>query len=192
MGVMTQMRDRAAVILFILLVLFVLSMTVGGLVGGANILDIITGKHPDAIGIVNGKEIKVRTFNEAYTNQLENYRNRTGNEPTESQLDFIRNQVWDSLVRDILIQQVLRQEHIKASDAEIVYRIFNDPPDILRSNPAFQNDQKQFDMAKYQAALNDPSLARQWRPVEDLLRATLPYEELQDRIVSSVRVTDDE
>jgi len=45
MAVMSQMRDRSAVILVVLLVLFVLSMAIGGLVGGADIIDIITGRH---------------------------------------------------------------------------------------------------------------------------------------------------
>lgn len=192
MGVMTQMRDRAAIILFVLLVLFVLSMTIGGLVGGANIIDIITGKHPNALGVVDGTEIAYKQFNEAFARELEAFRNRTDSEPNENQLNFLRDQVWESIVRDILIQKTLNKKGIKAHDEEIIYRIFNAPPEILRNNPNFQNEQKQFDMARYQAALSDPRNAGQWKPVEDYLRLTLPYQDLQQRILSTVRVTDDE
>jgi peptidyl-prolyl cis-trans isomerase D len=38
MAMMTMLRNRMHVVLWALLVLFLLSMTVGGLVGGANII----------------------------------------------------------------------------------------------------------------------------------------------------------
>ena len=39
MGLMTTLRTRMTVVLWALLILFLLSMAVGGLVGGANIID---------------------------------------------------------------------------------------------------------------------------------------------------------
>ncbi|MFQ5768951.1 MAG: peptidylprolyl isomerase, partial [bacterium] len=118
--------------------------------------------------------------------------NRTGMEPPESQLDFIRNQVWEALVQEVLIQEALQEKGITASNEEIIYRIYNDPPDFLKSQESFQNEQKQFDMALYQAALNNPSYAGQWKPVENLLRYTLPREKLQQRLKASVHITEDE
>jgi len=192
MAVMTQMRERATIILFILLVLFVLSMTVGGLVGGADIVDIITGKNPDAVGVVNGVEISAKAYDQTYRQQLEQYRQQTGGEVSQSQENFLRNQVWESLVRDILVQQAVEKKGIEVSDQEIIYRLFNAPPEILKSNPAFQNEQGQFDMARYKAAINDPSTAGQWRPVEDYLRQSLPFQRFTERIQASVRVTESE
>ena len=43
MALMTSMRERMHIVLWILLALFLLSMTVGGLVGGANIIDQLFG-----------------------------------------------------------------------------------------------------------------------------------------------------
>lgn len=192
MAVMTQMRDRSAIILFALLILFLLSMTLGGLVGGADIIDIITGNSPNVIGVVDGVEITAQQFDQAFSNELQAYRERTGAEPTESEKDFIRNQIWESLVQNVLVQKALREKGLEATDKEIVWRIYNAPPEILKSNPSFQNDQKQFDMAKYQAVLNDRSYADQWQPIEEYLRQTLPYEKLQQRLQASVRITKDE
>jgi len=42
MAVMKRMRDNTHIILWALLILFILSMTIGGLVGGANILDLFS------------------------------------------------------------------------------------------------------------------------------------------------------
>ena len=40
---MTQIRERSHVVLWLFLVVFVLSMVAGGLLGGANIVDLIFG-----------------------------------------------------------------------------------------------------------------------------------------------------
>jgi len=192
MAVMSQMRDRSAVILFALLILFVLSMAVGGLVGGANIIDIITGKNPNTVGVINGTEITYTQFNQAYINEIDAYRQRTGTEPAESQVSFVRNQVWEGFVQDVLVQEAILEKGLAATNDEIVWRIYNAPPDILKSNPSFQNDQKQFDMAKYQSYLNDAGTADQWRPIEEYLRQTLPYEKFQQQLQAGVRITEDE
>ena len=56
MALMTQLRERMQIVLWALLILFVLSMSIGGLVGGANIIDQLLGRvNPsEAIGSING------------------------------------------------------------------------------------------------------------------------------------------
>ncbi|RMD94677.1 MAG: hypothetical protein D6813_01775 [Calditrichaeota bacterium] len=186
MPVMQNMREYTKIILIILVLAFIGTIVFDW---GMNILGL---KQPRGIiGEVNGVEITDKQFYEAYANRLDQYRNQTKTEPTESQLEYLRNQVWEDLVQDILIRQELEKRGIRAYDAEIVYRIFNMPPDILKKTPGFQNDKKQFDMAKYQAALNNPANAQLWKQVEDYLRITIPREDLQQRLQSTVHVTDD-
>jgi len=52
MAMLTTIRNRSHVFLWALLILFLLSMSVGGLVGGANIIDQLLGRvNPaEAIG----------------------------------------------------------------------------------------------------------------------------------------------
>ena len=59
MALMTVMREKMHIFLWALLVMFLLSMTVGGLVGGANIIDQLIGKvdPSKAIAQVNGENI---------------------------------------------------------------------------------------------------------------------------------------
>ena len=54
MALMTSMRERMHVVLWALLVLFLLSMTVGGLVGGANIIDQLIYFAMVIIGLIGG------------------------------------------------------------------------------------------------------------------------------------------
>ena len=49
MALMTSMRNRMHVVLWFLLIMFLLSMTIGGLVGGANIITTIQGEGETAL-----------------------------------------------------------------------------------------------------------------------------------------------
>ena len=59
MGLMTSMRNRMHVVLWGLLAMFLLSMTIGGLVGGANIIDQLLGRvNPNTtIARINDQDI---------------------------------------------------------------------------------------------------------------------------------------
>ena len=97
MAVMEKMRDYTKFFLIFLVLAFV----------GTIVLDWgmdVTGlkSQNTTIAEVNGKSISVQSFEQVYTQELENMRRRTGNEPSESQLDFLRNQVCDNLARENL------------------------------------------------------------------------------------------
>ena len=73
MAVMTSMRTKMHIVLWTVLILFVLSMTIGGLVGGADIIDQLLGKtNPgEAIGVINGEKIPPEFVNQLVSQQLE-------------------------------------------------------------------------------------------------------------------------
>ena len=77
MALMTQLRERMQIVLWALLILFVLSMSIGGLVGGANIIDQLLGRvsPSEAIGSINGDKITPDQFNQAVNMRLEALRN---------------------------------------------------------------------------------------------------------------------
>jgi peptidyl-prolyl cis-trans isomerase D len=190
MAIMNKMREHMAVILFIVLLLFLASMTIGGLVGGANIVDIIFGRNPNAVAEVNGKNIPFDRFYRAYQQEIINYREQTGREPEGFQLETLEDQVFEGMVQNVILTEVLRKKGIKVYDDEVVFEIFNNPPDILRQNPVFQDSTGAFDINRYHEILRNPEA--DWRPVEDYVRSTLPLRKLQREILSSVRVTEEE
>ncbi|MGH7493226.1 MAG: peptidylprolyl isomerase [bacterium] len=185
MAVMEKMRNYTKVFLIILVLAFVGTIVFDW---GMDITGLKT--RNTTIAEVNGKSISVQAFSQAYEQELENLRQRTGNEPSESQLDFLRNQVYDNLVRDELISQEIQKRGIKATDKEIVHHIFDAPPDIIKQQNTFHNEQGQFDYGKYQAALRDPGA--NWQPLEEYLRRALPYQKFQDRFDASVVVTENQ
>ncbi len=183
MAVMEKMRDYTKFFLIFLVVAFVGTIVFDW---GMDVTGLKT--QNTTIAEVNGKNISVQTFSQVYEQELENLRRRGENNPSESQSDFLRNQVYDNLVRDELISQEIQKRGIQATDKEIVYYIFEAPPDIIKQQNTFHNEQGQFDAGKYQAALRDPGA--NWQPLEDYLRRALPYQKFQDRFDASVLVTE--
>lgn len=189
---MTSMRNRMHVVLWALLILFLLSMTVGGLVGGANIINEIFGKVDPrtTIGKVNGESISPEYFSQLVSNQLEQIR-QSGRELTDSEIDRTRDQVWENLVQEILFRQEIERLGITATDEEVVFHLRNNPPAFLQTNPSFQTDGV-FDKSLYDQAISNPQ-GNEWVPVEQFMKNTfIPNYKLQQMIMSSATVSEDE
>ena len=76
MGLMTTLRTRMTVVLWALLILFLLSMAVGGLVGGANIIDQIAGRVDPTrvIARINDQDISPDYFNNLVNQQINQFK----------------------------------------------------------------------------------------------------------------------
>ena len=189
MALMTSMRERMHVVLWILLALFLISMTIGGLVGGANIIDQIFGNvNPQTtIARINGEDISPDQFNNVVNQQLQSI--RTSGQPVDDfQLQRARNTSWENLLQDILVSQEVERLGITASDDEVIYHLENNPPPFLTQNPSFQTNGI-FDKDKYLQALANPQ-GNEWAPIEAFMRETyIPNYKLQKMIDQSIIIT---
>jgi peptidyl-prolyl cis-trans isomerase D len=192
MALMGKMRENMTGILLFLLVMFVLSMTVGGLVGGADITSLLSGKKPDTVVSVNGEQISYEYYTQFRQQQIENYRQQNQKEPTGYELQQMEEQIYESIVRDILIKQLTQKMNIGVTANEIKYHIFNNPPQFILTNPSFADSTGNFDYQIYEAALADERNARYWDMVQNYLVESLPFQKIHQEVVSSVFVTDDE
>ena len=156
MALMTSIRERMTIVLWTLLALFLLSMTVGGLVGGANIVDQLFGNvNPQTtIARINDQDISPERFNNLVNQQLQNARS-TGQTLNDFQIQRIRNSAWDSMVQDVLVSQEVKRLNLTASNNEVMWHLENNPPPFLIQNPNFQTDGS-FDIVKYRQALANP------------------------------------
>jgi len=192
MAIMNKMRENTHVILFILLVLFVLSMTIGGLVGGADITSLLSGHRPDTVVSINGEDIPYEQYSNIRQQQFEAYREKNQKDPSGYELQNLEDQVFESVVRDVLIKQLIDKMNINVTKREIAFYIFENPPEFLRSNPSFADSNGNFDINKYQAALSDQRNAQYWTMVQNYLAGILPFQKVQQEVLSTVFVTDDE
>ena len=190
MGMMTTLRDRMHVVLWALLALFVLSMTVGGLVGGANIIDQLLGRisPSEAIGAVNGELITPDQFNQAVNARVEAVRNSDG-EISDQQMEAIREEVWNAFIEERLTAQAIDDLDIRVTDDEIIDHLENNPPiDIQRLFYA----NNEFDKDTYHQALNTPGMM-DWAPIESWMREFyIPRFKLQQYINMSAIVSQED
>tara|TARA_B100000214_G_scaffold302141_1_gene232700 strand:- start:2590 stop:4350 length:1761 start_codon:yes stop_codon:yes gene_type:complete len=163
-------------------------MSVGGLVGGANIIDQLLGRvNPaEAIGSVNGDKITPDQFNQAVTARLRAIQD-SGTEISDQYLETIRQQVWNAFIEERLTKQAIEDLDIKVSDDEILYHLRNNPPFDIQQI-FFRNNV--FDKDYYMQALNTPGMI-DWAPIEAWMRDFyLPRYKLQQIIKMSAVVND--
>jgi parvulin-like peptidyl-prolyl isomerase len=191
MGLMTKMREQTHIILGILLFAFLALIVVEW---GSESTIFRSKAQSGVIASVNGQDIHYEQFARAYEQQIEQYKQQSGQEPQENQYEYFRNQVWENMVREMLVTQEITKRGIQATDKEILHYIYKEPPAIVKQNPSFQNDKGEFDEAKYQSILNadSPDAKAFGIQLENYLRASLPYQKFQDEFDATAVVTDAE
>lgn len=189
MALMTTMRNKMHAVLWAVLALFILSMTVGGLVGGADILDQIFDRADPSkvIARINGQDVSPQYFNQLVSQNLDNVR-ANGQQITDRNIEQARKQAWDNLVQELLVAQEVEALGLTASDEEVIFHLQNHPPLFLQNNPNFMTDGR-FDFAKYQDAIRNPQ-GNEWAPIESFMKSNyLPNYKLQQFLTASVVVT---
>ncbi|MEO5617917.1 MAG: SurA N-terminal domain-containing protein [Candidatus Eisenbacteria bacterium] len=142
-----------------------------------------------AVGTVNGKPIKREEYQAALAEQRATYQRQYNTQPTEQDQRVVELQAWRGLISQHLLSDQALASGLAATDREVVLTMQSNPPSLLLASPAFQTDGK-FDPSKYQAALTNPG--NNWGEVEDLVRAQLPMRKLQERLISSLKITEGE
>ena len=190
MGLMTTLRTRMTVVLWALLVLFLLSMSIGGLVGGANIIDQLVGRVDPTrvIARINDQDISPDYFNNLVNQQINQFKS-SGQTVNESMYERARGAAWTNLVQEVLVSGEIKRLGLEATDEEIIYHLRENPPPFLQSNPTFQTDGK-FDSQKYLSALVSPQ-GDEWAPIENWMRTSyIPNLKLTQFLNENVLVTD--
>ncbi|HJU87399.1 MAG TPA: peptidyl-prolyl cis-trans isomerase [Gemmatimonadota bacterium] len=144
-----------------------------------------------SLGSVNGAEITVDEYQRQYQILYEQAQSEAPEGLSRERLDQIEQQAWEDVVNLTLLRQAADERGIRVTDSELVEYIKYNPPPDLASMPAFQTDGR-FDLAKYQAALADPSLEQTWIEYERQLRSTLPIQKLQEQVIAGTFVTEAE
>ncbi len=190
MGVMNKMRDNMAGIMIFLVVVFVLTMSVGGLVGGADITDLLGGSQPNAFTLVNGEEMTRENFMRSLQNERDNFRQRNEVEPTEQQMSQLTDQIWETMVTQILIRQTIEEQGITVSPDEIRYFFTENVHPTVRQY--FMTEEGEFDLNAYQDAINAPEAANFFSAMRQQVSAIVPVEKLQQKVIATTQVSEAE
>ncbi len=124
MGLITNMRSQMQVVMWTILVLFIVSMAIGGLVGGASIGDIFGQNSSDNIGSLNGKPILHEDFNRLVFDEIGRIESQSGETMSDEDREYVRAVVWERLIQDLLIQEQIEENEIVIGDDEVLYQLW--------------------------------------------------------------------
>ena len=188
MRMMQNLRDNTHIILWSILILFILSMTIGGLVGGANIMDILSGKNKlqGAAGKVNSTKLDGAQYARMVQSEIARLQEQ-GQEINDQLTERVSDQVWNQFINETLIGQEIDRLGLQATDKEIYTQLVENPPAFLQQNEAFLTDGN-FDYQKYLDILNNPQ-GNEWVGIEQYLRASIPFGKIQSLVQSLVTLS---
>lgn len=167
---------------FILFIFLAWGMNFRGSQGTQNL-------RSDVVGSVNGYPITAREWESAYQAQLAQLRQQNQDRDLNTnQIARASQQVWQSLVRERLVEAEIQRRGLTVTNEEILSVLKDDPPPALLAY--FQDEEGNPDLAAYMAALRDPG--RDWSAAENYLRFLIPRMKLQQLIVSPAVITEAE
>ena len=184
MAMMAKMRSLAPAFILTVGVLFVLFMVISD----SSVMQALGGPTND-VGSVNGDDITYKEFQAAVDQQRE-ARKQQGQD-VDDNMDQFRDQVWDYVVSEKLIQQEIKKMGITVSDEEVRDIILGDnPPAFLKQN--FIDSTGKFNREQYESALYNPQNEKALIGAEQSVRQYRINEKLQSIILASINVTQDE
>jgi len=157
---MTQIREKSQVVLWLFLIVFVLSMIAGGLLGGANIIDLMFGgSDPNRYaGWVNERGISHQEFQNQYNNQLSAFQQQNRNIDGRA-AQTASNNAWNIIVENEFKNIKIEELGLGAQEDEIYDFLFNTPPvsfqNIFVAAGIFIDDDGKFVLEDYQQAVEN-------------------------------------
>ena len=122
----------------------------------------ITGGSRTTVGVINGVSVPVNAYQAILQQAIDSRQRQSSGTLSADDVEEIRNQVWENLIQEQVLNSEFKRRHIGASTEEIADAIRTSPPQELTTVPDFQTDGK-FDLAKYQRWLGS-SIGRQYIP----------------------------
>ncbi len=186
MGMMARMRSLAPWFIITVGGLFVIFMifsdiTMKGLFGNGEVV----------VGSVAGEDISATEFEAAVDGMLQQQEQQTGRKIEDDQLDYFREQVWNTLVSRKLMENKIKEYGIVVTDEEIRELLLGpNPPAYLTQN--FVDSTGKFNRPLYEATLKDPRYKSQIVLLESQIREQLQQQKLQQYLTASINVSEDE
>lgn len=179
-----NLRKKQKLITIIVAVIFILGM---GAMGLGGMFDTVFSKQ--FLGKVNGKKITLEMYQQKIQQVYDRFAETNKNQPLdENTRKSLENQAWQSMVDDIIWEQMIKKNKIKFKEDDILTEMQNNPPQELMQNESLQTNGR-FDKAKYLAALkNNPQF---FVMMEDYVRGYLPRQKLQEKIKAKAGITID-
>jgi peptidyl-prolyl cis-trans isomerase D len=189
MAVMSSLRDKTHIILYTLLAAFLALIVFEW---GMNFTG-FSGKKANQAGTVNGQVISSSQYDEVCKAMTENFqRSKPGVEVTP-EIDFkLREQAWNTLVKQTLLDQQFEKFGITLQDQEVIEALNSPtPPMVIRqyfTNPATGA----IDRTKLESVRRDPREKDVWLQLQKYVSMELKENKLLRALLTLNHVTDRE
>ena len=185
MPIMTRMRDSMPYVLFGLLIAFLIMIIFEW---GMDYMG-LRGRGSDVVGKVNGKKISYKEFSDLLKVYTDNQKAQNGTDPDENQLKQTRDQVWQTIITQHLVDEEIKRLGITVTDDELRdWARGDNPPQLLTRN--FVDSTGHFNRQAYDQAIMDPRNKEILVQVEPELKRQRLSEKLQSLVLASVRVSE--
>ena len=188
MAFMNKMRDSMPVVFAVLAGIFLLMIIFQW--GGQGEIFRKTGPDGETIGVVDGRKISIKDYDQEVQNLTENAKaEQKKTELSQPDIEKAQNQAWDNLVIRALIKNSVEKLGIIVTDQEIRDQIYDNPPEFARRQ--FTDSLGQFHQKEYFEAIRNPkndTIVR--KALIDPTREQLLITKWQGLMSSSVRISD--
>jgi parvulin-like peptidyl-prolyl isomerase len=184
-----MLRSKTKIFLWIVAIAFIISIGAGSIFGGGRRRGGQAAQQ-GLIGIVEGVPIRYQDFSEDYRQRLTNYAQQSGSELSDATRDAIREETWNALVTDILIEHQVQRLGIDVPNDAVFDALWNNPPSFVIQSPAFQDEQGNFSFDEYHRQIQ--MFPERWEAMADYYRQALQRQILQQEIQSAAMITDNE
>ncbi len=186
---MQGLRDNMKIIIWITAIVFLVGF---GILELGGVMDFRGAGNSSAgptgvIAEINGKPVRKEVFDQTYSQMVDQLRQTR--DLREGEDAYIREQAWQQVVRNTLLEQEAKSRGIKSSPEEIKSAIRYSPPQFIVQSQVFSTD-GQFDYRKYLAELDNPNSQVPWAQVEALVASQLPLQKLQEQVIAGAKVSD--
>ncbi len=186
MPMMARMRSLAPWFMLTVGGIFVLFMVLSD----SKVTDFLHSQQQN-VGSVNGEDVTYQEYSSLVDRARKNQEEASKQTIDESQMDFFRDQVWDALVSQKLINKKVQEFGIVVTDNEVKEALLGpNPPAQLRQQ--FTDSTGNFNRQLYETTLRDPRNKQIVITVEEQIKEQLIQQKLQNYVSASVIVSDEE
>jgi peptidyl-prolyl cis-trans isomerase D len=186
MPMMARMRGLAPWFMLTVGGLFVLFMVLSD----SKVTDFLQSQQQN-VGSVDGEDVTYQEYSSLVDRARKNQEEASKQTIDESQMDFFRDQVWDALVTQKLINKKVQDFGIVVTDNEVKEALLGpNPPAQLRQQ--FTDSTGNFNRQLYETALRDPRNKQIVITVEEQIKEQLIQQKLQNYVSASVIISDEE
>ncbi|MGQ0537645.1 MAG: peptidyl-prolyl cis-trans isomerase [Gemmatimonadaceae bacterium] len=182
-------RSAAKYIWIIIILAFIggfLLFDTSGLIGRGPVT------NTTVVATVEGTDIPYLAYETAAQNAVQAQEQRMGRSLSLDEIEQVRDQTFEQMVTDILLQKEYARRGIQVTESDIQQAAQMSPPPELMQSPELQTEGR-FDIEKYRRFLRSPAARTQGLLIqlENYYREAIRRAKLMDQLVADVYVSDE-